>query len=114
MVKQGHLVRQAGNLASRLLDVLMLRQLVRQAADRLFRRSHLGLHGPQAGIDAPHRGSEQIPQPDSGINDVISHAVSPSFPSSALFICLILLLSASFHAKMWQITENEGDFYADI
>ena len=80
--------------------------LVRQAADRLFRRRHLGLHGPQAGIDAPHRGSEQIPQPDSGINDVISHAVSPSFPSSALFICLILLLSASFHTKIWQITEK--------
>ena len=106
VVKQGHLVRQAGNLASRLLDVLMLRQLVRQAADRLFRRRHLGLHGPQAGIDAPHRGSEQIPQPDGGIHDVIGHAVSPSFPSSALFICLIFLLSASFHAKMWQIAEK--------
>lgn len=25
---------------------------------------------------------------------------------SALFICLILLLSATFHAKMWQITER--------
>lgn len=114
VVKQGHLVRQAGNLASRLLDALccpfldalMLRQLVRQAADRLFRRRHLGLHGPQAGIDAPHRGREQIPQPDGGIHDVIGHAVSPSFPSSALFICLIFLLSASFHAKMWQIAEK--------
>ena len=74
--------------------------------DRLFRRHHLGLHGPQAGIDAPHGRREQIPQPDGGIDDVIGHTVSPRFPSSALFICLILLLSASFHAKMWQIIKR--------
>ncbi|MEE0721549.1 MAG: hypothetical protein U0M19_02860 [Caecibacter sp.] len=84
----------------------MLRQLVRQTTDRLFRRPHLGLHGPQAGIDATHRRREQIPQPDGGIDDIIGHAVSPLFPSSALFICLILLLSATFHAKMLQIIER--------
>lgn len=55
----------------------MLRQLVRQSADRLFRRRHLGLHGPQAGIDAMHGRREQIPQPDGGIDDIIGHAVSP-------------------------------------
>ena len=58
----------------------MLRQLVRQAADRLFRRRHLGLHGPQAGIDTPNRRREQIPQPDGGIDDVIGYAVSPPLP----------------------------------
>lgn len=57
----------------------MLRQLVRQSADRLFRRRHLGLHGPQAGIDAMHGRREQIPQPDGGIDNVIGHAVSPHF-----------------------------------
>lgn len=49
----------------------MFRQLVRQAAYRLFRRRHLALHGPQAGIDAPYRRREQIPQTDSSIDDVI-------------------------------------------
>ena len=48
-----------------------------QATDRLFRRRHLGLHGSQTGIDAPHGRREQIPQPDGGIDDVIGHAVSP-------------------------------------
>lgn len=43
----------------------------------MFCCRHLGLHGIQAGVDAPHGRREQIPQPNSGIDDVVGHAVSP-------------------------------------
>lgn len=77
------------------------------------RIAHQHIHiGSEAREDVKHVTSGEPVQTEPGdsldghVHTVECTDIDHAEPSSALFICLILLLSASFHAKMWQIIER--------